>query len=296
MPPPSPHHLEIATFNPHSALTAINHGAHRIELCAGPYSCGGLTPPISDLMLLHSLLSTPLPAPQPTPPIFVMIRPRPNDFSVPYTDPELEAMIHSIHELKAAGAQGFAFGILRPVASLTASLSGPAPPPERGCEASDVGMEIDVPRTRQLVQAASPLPCTFHRAFDQCFSSSSDPNGSLPGLRKAVNDVVATGCRAVLTSGGMGGVSALGNVGRLAEIARLAEGKVEIIVGGGVRSGNLGGLVEGLRGESGGEGGMVGRVGWWHSSARIEGDERGGVDAKEVERMVGILESNLGKL
>lgn len=98
-------------------------------------------------------------------------------------------------------------------------------------------------------------------------------------LRQVVEDVVATGCRAVLTSGGEEGVSRPGNMERVAEIVGLAEGRAEVIVGGGVRSGGLGGLVERLGGG----------VRWWHSSARREGGEGEKVDGGEVERMVRIL-------
>lgn len=207
-----------------------------MELCGGPYSCGGLTPSISDLGLLRSFLSTTTSETKPpAPPIFVMVRPREDDFSVPYTESVVKEMVCLIHELKAAGADGFVCGVLRPASPSNASTSNHSPPLEREGGAQ---MEINIPRTRKLVQAAIPLPCPFHRAFDQCLPSSSSPN-DFQSVRKAVNDIVATGCKVILTSGAPGDSSVLRNIARLGDIARLAEGKVEVIVGGGVRSRNL---------------------------------------------------------
>ena len=121
--------LEIACFNPSSAITAAEAGADRIELCAD-YSAGGVTPPLDHLFDIRK--ATPKP-------INVMIRPRPGNFV--YTTLQFYQMKLDIVNFKPH-ASGFVFGIL------------------------DDQDRVDEARNRELVELAAPLPCTFHRAFD----------------------------------------------------------------------------------------------------------------------------------
>ena len=83
---------------------------------------------------------------------------------------------------------------------------------------------VDVERTRELVALASPLEVTFHRAFDVT-----------PSLPDALEAVIRTGSRRVLTSGGAETVFA--GAANLAELVKLARGRIQIAVGGGLRGG-----------------------------------------------------------
>lgn len=123
--------LEIACFNPESAIIAAQAGADRIELCDG-IEVGGTTP---DLETTQKVL-TQVPIP-----VYVMVRPRGGDFV--YTDAEFQAMKDSIADFKKLQVHGLVFGILKEEDTL------------------------DEERNRLLVALAHPIPCTFHRAFDR---------------------------------------------------------------------------------------------------------------------------------
>lgn len=123
--------LEIACFNPESAIIAAQAGADRIELCDG-IEVGGTTP---DLETTKKVLN------QVPIPVYVMVRPRGGDFV--YTDAEFQAMKVSIAYFKKLQVHGLVFGILKEDDTL------------------------DEARNRLLVALAHPIPCTFHRAFDR---------------------------------------------------------------------------------------------------------------------------------
>ena len=123
--------LEIACFNPESALVAQQAGADRIEFCAN-MEVGGTTPSLSDFLTVKSKTDIP---------VYVMIRPRGGDFV--YSNAHFEQMRNSIIQFKNAGANGFVFGIL--------TANG----------------EVDINRNKQIIQLADAVPCTFHKAFDE---------------------------------------------------------------------------------------------------------------------------------
>ena len=174
-------------------------------------------------------------------PINIMIRPRAGDFR--YCAAEFEQMRHDI-ALFSHLASGFVFGIL------------------------DANGRVDVARNAELVDIAEPLPCTFHRAVDET-----------PDLEEAVEMVVGCGFKSVLTSGG--GKTAEEGVERIKQLQEKFGGRVSLVVGGGVRSGN----VEGLKRRTG--------VEWVHSAAVTgEGEE---VDGEEVRRIQGVLEEMVKK-
>ena len=122
--------IEIACFNPESALIADLAGADRIELCDG-YAVGGTTPKFEMVRDVRNKTNTVL---------FVMIRPRGGDFC--YSDAEFDQMKTDIVALKPF-VDGFVFGLLHQ------------------------DLTIDLARNKTLVDLAKPLPATFHRAFDQ---------------------------------------------------------------------------------------------------------------------------------
>ena len=80
---------------------------------------------------------------------------------------------------------------------------------------------VDVDRTRQLVELASPLPVTFHRAIDMT-----------PDPRAALDDVMATGATRVLTSGGAPRVTE--GLSIVARMVRAAGDRIAVMAGGGI--------------------------------------------------------------
>lgn len=181
--------LEVACFDANSAITAWQSGADRIELCDNRES-GGTTPGLETLRFLKKHVTIP---------IYIMIRPRGGDFN--YTDHELEQMREDVDTFKPY-ADGFVLGIL------------------------DTDRKVDTGKTSDLIKRAHPLPCTFHRAFDE----SQDHF-------RALEDVVSTGCRAILTSGGA--PAALSGASVLAQLVQQARGRITIMPGGGVRASNV---------------------------------------------------------
>ncbi|WP_213278582.1 copper homeostasis protein CutC [Chryseobacterium indologenes] len=182
--------IEIACFNPESAMIAFENGADRIELCDG-LSEGGTTPDFETMKKLREKINIP---------IFVMIRPRGGDFT--YSDSEFEQMKNELVHLKSLQADGFVFGIL------------------------NENDEVNVEQNKTLVELAAPLPCTFHRAFDRAAN-----------LEESLEKAIECGFTTILTSGQKPNVSeGKENIKKLIE---LSDGRIEILVGGGLRSSNI---------------------------------------------------------
>jgi len=135
----------------------------------------------------------------------VMIRPRGGDFC--YSDLEFEVMQAEIEHARALGADGIVLGIL------------------------DHEARVDVARTRQLVGIARPMEVTFHRAIDMT-----------PDIPGALEDVIATGANRILTSGGAPNVTI--GMSQIAEMIRIAKGRIVIMPGGGVSPENIASLAE----------------------------------------------------
>ena len=133
-------------------------------------------------------------------PIYVMIRPKGGDFY--YSDLEFEVMKKDLLQFKKSGADGFVFGIL------------------------NSGNTIDIHRNKVLVDLAGDIPCTFHRAFDRT-----------PDLDAAIKHLIDIGFKAVLTSGGKS--SAMEGKENLRNLIEKYGNQIEILIGGGVRSGNI---------------------------------------------------------
>jgi copper homeostasis protein len=187
--------LEVCIDSVESALAAQEGGAARVELCAD-LDRGGTTPDISVIRSVRERISIAL---------HVMIRPRPGDFC--YTDQEFDVMMRDIGHVKALKVDGVVFGLLT----------------DRG--------EVDVGRTKKLLELARPLSVTYHRAFDE----STD-------LLRAMDDLKAMGIDRVLTSGGRSDI--LQNARLLGELVRRSKGTPIIMAGGGVNFENVSELVK----------------------------------------------------
>jgi copper homeostasis protein len=165
-------------------------------------------------------------------PINIMIRAHGRGFVA--TAGDLAQMAADIEAFGRAGAAGFVFG----------ALTGDGSVDERMGE---------------LVRLANGRPCTFHRAFDEILEEDAD---------EQLEKVIACGFTSLLTSGGA--PDAVQGKERLQRLVQKARGRIEIIVGGGVRSGN----VDGLR-ETGAR--------WFHSSCIDALEDAGGVTASTTE-------------
>ena len=123
-------------------------------------------------------------------------------------------------------------------------------------------MEVDERRNGELVQLAAPLPCTFHRAFDE-----------VPDADRGLEDLIMCGFTSVLTSGGHPNATA--GAENVAALQKKYGERISIILGGGVRSSNI----NTLRTQT--------KVEWYHSAAITQSGES--VDTKEVVRIQDLL-------
>lgn len=186
----TPTQVEICLDSVESARAAQAGGAHRIELCSDLRS-GGITPSAGLIAMVRKSVTLRL---------HVLIRPRPGNFV--YSHDEFEVMKRDILLARQLGANGIVLGIL---------------------QAS--GM-VDVLRTRELVEAALPLPVTFHRAFD-----------AVADFEQALEAVRQTGAVRILTSGGAPDAAA--GIAAIARLIEQAGQSLTIMPGGGVRPSNV---------------------------------------------------------
>jgi len=187
--------VEVCVESVASALAAQRGGAGRVELC-GSLIEGGITASTGLIEMTRAAVSLD---------IHVMIRPRGGDFC--YEPDEFETMKRDIALAKRLGANGVVFGIL------------------------DVNGDIDVDRTRQLVDMARPLAVTFHRAFDM----TSD-------LLRAFDDLCRTGVDRLLTSGGE--ATCLQGQKAIRQLVNQSRGRIIVMPGSGIRSNNARTLIE----------------------------------------------------
>ena len=186
--------VEICCNSIASAVAAKDGCADRIELCRD-LECGGLTPSDEDIAYCVGKLGLRT---------HVLIRPRAGDFC--YSEYEQMGIIASIKRCKELGANAVVLGFL--------TAEG----------------RIDVELTRRMVQLASPMEVTFHRAFDEALQ---DPI-------EALWDVAASRCHRLLTSGQR--YSALEGAEVIGELIGVTG--VEILAGGGVTPANVRELVQ----------------------------------------------------
>jgi copper homeostasis protein len=182
--------LEISVEGVASATAAVRGDAQRIELCSN-LAAGGLTPAPGLMMGARANVEVP---------IFAMIRPRAGDFV--YSDEEFAAMRASIRLAKEMQMDGLVLGLLR------------------------TDGRVDIERSRELIEQASPLQVTFHRAFDECRD-----------LQKSLEDVIKTGAARLLTSGGK--QTAPEALALLGDLVRLAGDRLIVMPGSGLHAGNV---------------------------------------------------------
>ncbi len=169
-------------------------------------------------------------------PIFVMIRPRGGDFF--YSSTEISEMKKSIEVFKNLGADGFVFGAL------------------------DDKTMIDKEINSRLVELCAPFPTTFHRAFDRT-----------PSPEISLQNCIDCGFSNILTSGFES--TALKGVATLNNLKNLAQNRINLVVGGGVRSTNLAELIGDIS------------TRFYHSSAIISKKEFADID--ELKLMIQLL-------
>jgi copper homeostasis protein len=182
--------LEICVESLDYAVAAQGANAGRVELCSD-LACGGITPSAGLMEAARDRLHVP---------VHVLIRPRPGDFF--YSASEFDVMRKDIRNAKRLGMDGIVLGLL------TRKL------------------QVDVARTRELVELAHPLPVTFHRAFDQSRS-----------WRDSLEAVIQAGVHRLLTSSCKG--DAMEGLPILARLAREANDRIIVMPGGGITPTNV---------------------------------------------------------
>lgn len=138
-------------------------------------------------------------------PVFPIIRPRGGDFL--YSDAEYKVMQQDIQLAKETAMDGVVLGIL----------------------AADG--QVDKDRVARLVELAYPMEVTFHRAFDH----AAEP-------LKALEDIIDCGCQRILTSGARN--TAIEGQDLIKACVAAADGRIIILPGAGIRSGNIRALAE----------------------------------------------------
>ena len=132
--------VECCANSVSSALTAIQAGANRIELCKNLEN-GGESPDYSDILELRSLTNIDL---------HILILPKANNFI--YSNKEFKKIIEDIQFCKKNNINGVVIGAL------------------------NKDLSINMKQTKELVKIARPMRVTFHRAFDTISKLENDLN------------------------------------------------------------------------------------------------------------------------
>ena len=182
--------LEVCANSYESAINAEKGGAHRVELCEN-LSVGGLTP---NFVLAKKVIS------ELTIPVFILIRPRDGDFN--YSAEEFVQIKKDIILFKDLGCKGIVSGILTK------------------------DKNIDIKRTRELIELSRPLEFTFHRAFDEVLNP-------IDGLYK----LIKIKSNRLLTSGQKN--TAIDGIELIQKLIKISNKKIIIMPGSGINSENI---------------------------------------------------------
>lgn len=183
--------LEICANSVLSCVEAQKGGAYRVELCAGIPE-GGTTPSYGDIAMARELLNKTK--------LNVIIRPRGGDFL--YSELEHQIMLKDIEICRNLGVDGVVIGCL--------TAEG----------------DVDIPRCKELVDAAGEMNVTFHRAFDMCHNPF-----------QALEDIISLGCKIILTSGQQ--PKAEQGIELIAKLVQKAGDRIVIMPGSGINAQNI---------------------------------------------------------
>ena len=191
--------FEVCANSVESCIAAQQGGANRVELCAGIPE-GGTTPSYGEILQARRVLDEGARRGLTPTRLHVIIRPRGGDFL--YTDLELQRMADDIRLCRQLGADGVVFGCLRPDGTL------------------------DTAANAFLLEAATALSLTFHRAFDRCAQPT-----------EALEELIRQGFHRVLTSGQQ--PTAAEGTRLLRQLHEQADGRITILAGCGVNEQNI---------------------------------------------------------
>ena len=184
--------IEVCCTSVEDALQAAEGGAVRIELCSA-LGGGGVTPSAGLILSVVKSVAGALD-------VNVLIRP--NDGAFNYSPSEIRVILEDIGFCRRAGVSGVVVGALTPDG------------------------DIDIEACRAMVNAASGMKLTFHRAFDVC----PDPSGAL-------EQIAGLGFDHILTSGQR--AKAIDGAALIGELVEQASGRLVVMPGSGVNPSNI---------------------------------------------------------
>lgn len=181
---------EVCVESFSEALAAEKRGADRIELCDNLY-LGGTTPSYGTIKMAVEKLTIPA---------FPIIRPRGGNFH--YSKEEIEIMKEDIKVCKSLGAKGVVLGVLT------------------------TDNKVDFETLKELVDLASPMEVTFHKAVDE-----------LENPVEVIDRFVEIGVKRILSSGTK--ETALEGKDILNAMIKKADNRIIILIAGKVTSDNF---------------------------------------------------------
>lgn len=181
---------EVCVESFSEALAAEKRGADRIELCDNLY-LGGTTPSYGTIKMAMEKLTIPA---------FPIIRPRGGNFH--YSKEEIEIMKEDIKVCKSLGAKGVVLGVLT------------------------ADNKVDFETLKELVDLASPMEVTFHKAVDE-----------LENPVEVIDRFIEIGVKRILSSGTK--ETALEGKDILNAMIKKADNRIIILIAGKVTSDNF---------------------------------------------------------